>query len=40
MEEIAAIIALAITNPESKAECSSRVKALCDKYPLYPDYKY
>ncbi|KUO73622.1 MAG: serine hydroxymethyltransferase [Clostridia bacterium BRH_c25] len=39
MEEIADIITLAITNPESKAECSSRVKALCDRYPLYPDIK-
>ncbi len=39
MEEIADIIALAITEPESKNECSSRVKALCDKHPLYPEFK-
>ncbi|HYF82755.1 MAG TPA: serine hydroxymethyltransferase [Clostridia bacterium] len=40
MVEIADIIALAIAKPESKAECSSRVKALCDNHPLYPDFKY
>lgn len=39
MEEIADIIALAIAKPESKAECSSRVKVLCDKHPLYPEFK-
>jgi glycine hydroxymethyltransferase len=39
MEEIAEIIAMAITKPESKAECCRRVKALCDRHPLYPDYK-
>lgn len=39
MEEIADIIALAISKPESKAECSSRVKTLCDKHPLYPEFK-
>lgn len=40
MEEIADIIALAIAQPEARSECSSRVKALCDKHPLYPDFKY
>lgn len=39
MEEIADIITNAITKPESKDECRSRIKALCDKYPLYPDFK-
>lgn len=39
MEEIADIISIAITKPESKAECSRRVKVLCDKHPLYPDFK-
>jgi glycine hydroxymethyltransferase len=39
MEEIADIISNAITKPDSMDECSSRVKALCDKYPLYPDFK-
>lgn len=40
MEEIAGIIALAIDRPEAKDECSSRVKALCDKHPLYPEFVY
>lgn len=40
MKEIAEIIALAIEKPESKDECSSRVKVLCDKHPLYPEFKY
>jgi len=39
MEEIADIMSAAITKPESKSECISRVKALCDKYPLYPDFE-
>ena len=39
MEEIADIITIAITKPESKDECRSRVKALCDKHPLYQDFK-
>ncbi|MHB1393143.1 MAG: serine hydroxymethyltransferase [Clostridia bacterium] len=39
MEEIADIIATALTKPESKAECSGRVKVLCDNHPLYPDFK-
>ena len=39
MEEIADIIATAIARPEAKEELSSRVKALCDRYPLYPDFK-
>ena len=39
MAEIADIIALAIAKPESKTECSSRVKVLCDNHPLYPDFK-
>lgn len=39
MKEIAEIISLAIEKPESKAECSNRVKVLCDKHPLYPDLK-
>jgi glycine hydroxymethyltransferase len=39
MDEIAEIISNVITKPESKDECRSRVKALCDKYPLYPDFK-
>jgi len=39
MEEIADIIVEAITKPESHPECSSRVKELCDKHPLYPDFK-
>lgn len=39
MEEIADIIALIISKPESEAECSSKVKALCDKHPLYPEFK-
>lgn len=40
MVEIAGIISEAITNPDSKAECERRIKVLCDKYPLYPDFKY
>lgn len=40
MVEIADIITLAITNPEAKAECSRRAKALCDSHPLYPEFKY
>ncbi len=39
MEEIADIIAAALKNPESKAECAGRVKALCDRHPLYPEFK-
>jgi glycine hydroxymethyltransferase len=39
MEEIADIIAMAIEKPESKAECRNRVKALCEKHPLYPEFK-
>lgn len=39
MVEIAEIISNAITKPELRAECSSRAKALCDKYPLYPNFK-
>ena len=39
MKEIADIISIAITKPEAKTECSRRVKALCDKHPLYPDFK-
>lgn len=38
-EEVAAIIALVLKNPESaeaKAEASARVAALCAKYPMYP----
>lgn len=38
MEEIADILSIAITKPELRTECESRVKALCDKYPLYPDF--
>ena len=38
MKEIADIISIAITSPESRAECSSRVKALCSMHPLYPDF--
>jgi glycine hydroxymethyltransferase len=39
MKEIADIISTAISDPKSKAECSSRVKALCDKHPLYPKFR-
>lgn len=39
MREIADIIFQAITKPDSKAECSSRVKMLCEKHPLYPEFK-
>lgn len=39
MKEIADIISAAITNPESRNQCSSRVKALCDNHPLYPDFE-
>lgn len=39
MKEIADIISAAISDPGSKAECSSRVKALCDKHPLYPEFR-
>jgi len=39
MKEIADIISNIISKPESKAESISRVKALCDKHPLYPDFK-
>jgi glycine hydroxymethyltransferase len=39
MKEIADIIASAITDAASKAECSIRVKALCDRHPLYPEFK-
>lgn len=39
MKEIADIISAAIINPESKSQCSSRVKALCDNHPLYPDFE-
>lgn len=38
-EEVAAIIALVLKNPEcpeAKAEASARVAALCAKYPMYP----
>ncbi len=38
-EEVAAIIALVLKNPESaeaKAEAARRVAALCAKYPMYP----
>ena len=38
MEEIADILSIAITKPELRTECESRVKDLCDKYPLYPDF--
>ncbi|HQE67350.1 MAG TPA: serine hydroxymethyltransferase, partial [Bacillota bacterium] len=38
MKEIAEIISAAIADPNSKAECISRVKALCDKHPLYPEF--
>lgn len=40
MEEIADIMAAAITKPESAVEYSSRVKALCDRHPLYPEFGY
>lgn len=39
MKEIADIIATALTDPASKDECSRRIKVLCDKYPLYPEFK-
>lgn len=39
MKEIADIISTAIENPELKDQCRGRVKALCDKHPLYPDFK-
>lgn len=39
MKEIADIISTAIANPELKNQCSSRVKALCDNHPLYPDFE-
>jgi len=39
MKEIAEIISAAIADPESKAECISRVKALCGKHPLYPEFE-
>ncbi len=39
MKEIADIISSAITKPESRTECSRRVKALCDRHPLYPDFE-
>jgi len=38
MKEIAEIISAAIADPESKSECISRVKALCGKHPLYPEF--
>ncbi len=40
MREIADIISKAITDPGSKEECERRIKVLCDKHPLYPDFKY
>ena len=39
MKEIAEIISAALSAPESKAECISRVKALCGKHPLYPEFE-
>lgn len=39
MKEIADIISTAIINPETRNQCSSRVKALCDNHPLYPDFE-
>lgn len=35
MVEIADIISDIISNPDNKEACHKRVKALCDKYPLY-----
>lgn len=42
-EEVAAIIALVLKNPEDaekKAEAAARVAALCAKYPMYPGLEY
>lgn len=42
MKEVAAIIALTLKNPQDEAkheEARQRVKALCDKFPLYPNMK-
>jgi len=39
MVEIADIINLAVSDPSAKDECKRRVKVLCDKHPLYPDFK-
>lgn len=41
MEEIASIIALVLKNSEDKAkheEAAKRVAALCEKYPMYPNF--
>ncbi|GAB6991287.1 serine hydroxymethyltransferase [Paenibacillus pini] len=43
MVEIGKIIALTLKNPEDEAvlsEAATRVKALTDQYPLYPELKY
>lgn len=40
MVEIADIISLAVSDPSAMDECKRRVKVLCDKHPLYPDFKY
>lgn len=39
MVEIADIINLAVSDPSAMDECKRRVKVLCDKHPLYPDFK-
>ncbi len=40
MEEIADIMAVVIEDPQKHEQAASRVMALCDKHPLYPEYKY
>lgn len=40
MMEIADIIAEAITKREARPELAARVRVLCDKHPLYPEFKY
>ncbi len=42
MKEVAAIIALTLKNPQDEAkkeEARTRIAALCEKFPLYPDMK-
>lgn len=39
MVEIADIIAAIIENPDKREHAADRVKALCERYPLYSEYK-
>lgn len=42
MKEVAAIMALCLKNPQDEAkqeEARQRVAAICEKFPMYPEFQ-